>query len=571
MSDALAPHPRGITRRRLLQDGALVGAGILASSIAPLRVAAATVTPRRAPTPAELAGLTGTINDVEHVIFLMMENRSFDEVYGTLSGVRGFDDRTITQPNGASIFEQPDPTGAVGYRLPFLLSDANNGQDNEGLSHEWRAQHQSLNGGANDNWIPAHIAADSAKKGPMTMGYYTRDVIPYHYALADAFTICDDYHCSVLGPTMPNRFMWQTGSIDPHGLGGGPIITTDETVFAPAVAGKGFTWETYPERLQAAGIDWRVYTDQATNYANNMLPAFKQYQNPTTQLYARGMSASSSQLFTDIERGTLPQVAWIFPSAGHTEHPDDGPINAGPGYYHPVITALMNGPKWANTVLFLTWDENDGSFDHVPPPTAPPGTPGEWLTHVAYEPPANTSSPTAPPVDPSGGIEGPIGLGFRVPNIVISPFSRGGYVCSETFDHLSPLLFVEKRFGVELPYISAWRRSVVGDLTSALDFTAPDLSIPDLTGAFAAATASEYPESDGEKPPAKQVMPVQEVGTRQRRGPTPSWASPPTAVPEVPAPAVLVGAGLAAAAVGVARSLGDTAHDDAEGTGEGTG
>ena len=114
-----------------------------------------------------------------------------------------------------------------------------------------------------------------------------------------------------------------------------------------------------------------------------------------------------------------------------------------------MIGTLVSNPEvWAKTVLFIMYDENDGFFDHVPPPTPPPGTPGEFLT-----------------VDPlpasAYGVAGPIGLGFRVPMLVVSPFSRGGYVCSDIFDHTSQLRFLETRFGVQAPNISAWRRKTV--------------------------------------------------------------------------------------------------------------
>ena len=160
-------------------------------------------------------------------------------------------------------------------------------------------------------------------------------------------------------------------------------------------------------------------------------------------------------------------MSWITPPNGYDEHPPSAPA-LGMWLSHNVIRTLVSNPRvWAKTVLFIMYDENDGFFDHVAPPTAPPGTPGEYLT-------------THPLPSHADGITGPIGLGFRVPILVISPFSRGGYVCSDTFDHTSQMRFLETRFGVRAPNISALRRSVTGDLTSTLHVTSPDTSVPNL-------------------------------------------------------------------------------------------
>lgn len=137
-----------------------------------------------------------------------------------------------------------------------------------------------------------------------------------------------------------------------------------------------------------------------------------------------------------------------------------------------IVGALTANPTlWAKTLFILTYDENGGFFDHVPPTTAPPGTPGEYVTAPAVPDPAGVGNPA---------INGPIGLGFRVPTLLISPFTRGGFVSSDLFDHTSILRFLETRFGAEVPNLSAWRRSTVGDLTSALNFKKPDQSIPNL-------------------------------------------------------------------------------------------
>lgn len=159
---------------------------------------------------------------------------------------------------------------------------------------------------------------------------------------------------------------------------------------------------------------------------------------------------------------------------------------------------------WRKTALFITWDENGGFFDHVAPPVAPKGTKGEYLS-VANLPAA------------ANGIRGPIGLGFRVPMLVVSPFTRGGLVCSDTFDHTSMLRFVETRFGVEVPNLSAWRRRVTGDLTGAFNFAArPNDRRPRLAAPGSARGVNCNPSTDKPVTVVSAGFPTQERGTRRR-------------------------------------------------------
>jgi phospholipase C len=226
-----------------------------------------------------------------------------------------------------------------------------------------------------------------------------------------------------------------------------------------------------PERLQAAGVTWKVYGSPDGNFDDNVLAYFKNYlTNP--QLAASAFTPSFPGTFhTDCALGTLPQVSWVLASLAQTEHPPAPPIY-GENATATVLQALTcNAALWAKTALFVTWDENGGFFDHVAPPVAPAGTAGEYLTVASL--PAKAQ-----------GIRGPIGLGPRVPMLVVSPYTRGGLVCSDTFDHTSILRFLETRFGVEVPNLSGWRRSVTGDLTAAFNFAAPaDTSVPSLPNA----------------------------------------------------------------------------------------
>lgn len=449
----------GITRRRILGTTASATAGAAGLSVLPTSMRKALAEPERA---------LHSLDQIEHVIFLMQENRSFDHYFGTLEGVRGFDDPdAVTLPSGRPVFYQPDPLHPDGYLLPFHNDTrTTNAARAYGTSHSWQSQHLSWNDGRMDNWVPTHRAADGPVKGPFTMGYYTRDDLPFHYALADAFTVCDNYFCSVLGPTHPNRVMAISGTIDPDGEHGGPVVDNHST---------GFRWTTYPERLQAAGISWRYCT---ANPQDTDLGWFKAFQDarPGDPLYENAMVPfSPSQVADVIRRDQLPSVTWLdaqyLPSVYGLPEASEEPPNfpsAGALYMHTVLDALGSRPDvWAKTLFIINYDENDGRFDHVPPPTAPEGTPGEWVT-------------VSPLPGGASGIAGPVGPGFRVPALVISPWTRGGLVCSEVFDHTSTLKFLERRFGVHEPNISAWRRRTVGDLTSALCLGHRDPSFPRL-------------------------------------------------------------------------------------------
>ena len=387
---------------------------------------------------------------VEHVVLLMQENRSFDHYFGTMPGVRGFSDPdAVRLPNGSSVFKQPDPENPDGYTLPFHLDTYTSGvQKIPSTSHAWSVQHEALNGGLMDRWLPAHRAADGVN-GPYVMGYYRQADIPFHFALADAFTVCDAYHCSVLGPTWPNRMMWMTGTIDPLGAHGGPITANEK---APG----GYSWTTYPERLQNAGVSWKVYVE-IDDYGLNVLKLFRTYQQEPTDspLYRNGIATSSiGQFEQDASEGRLPAVSWILPNASACEHPDYRPAD-GAKFIADRINAVAANPQlWAKTVFLIAYDENDGLFDHIVPPLPPDGTPDEFVRGK------------------------PIGGGYRVPCIIVSPWTAGGWVATERFDHTSCLRLLEWLTGVREPNISAWRRRTFGDLTSALRLGQPPSTQP---------------------------------------------------------------------------------------------
>jgi len=248
-----------------------------------------------------------SFGEIRHVVVLMQENRSFDHYFGTLAGVRGFDDpEAMKLPDGRTVFRQPDPENPDGYLLPFHLdTHASSAQKIPSTSHAWLVQHEAWNGGKMDRWLPAHRKADG-EKGPYVMGYYKRADIPFQFALAEAFTICDAYHCSVFGPTWPKRMCLMTGMIDPEGTGGGPILVNK----APA---GGYTWTTYPERLEAAGVSWKVYKQQ-DSYGCNMLENFSVFQQAASgsALHSKGMRVEPDGQFEyDAMHDQLP----LFPGS----------------------------------------------------------------------------------------------------------------------------------------------------------------------------------------------------------------------------------------------------------------
>lgn len=504
------------SRRDFLHAAALAAGAAAAIGVVPAGIRNALAIPAN--------DATRSIDDVEHIVIFMQENRSFDHYFGTLRGVRGYGDRrAILLPNGRPVWHQPLVAG-IGSVLPFRPNASDLGmQFIQGMLHDWTTTHWAWNGGRYDQWIVA--------KGPTSMAYMTRDDIPFHYQLADAFTICDAYHCSGMMPTDPNRYYMWTGCIGNDGNGGGPVVDNAEA---------GYSWTTYPEALQAAGISWKVYQDIGTgldangswgwtqdpyigNYGDNSLLFFNQYRDaqPGNPLYDNARTGTNvavsggyfDVLKADVQNGTFPQVSWIVAPEAYSEHPN-WPANYGAWYIDQVLQVLTSNPAvWSKTALFITYDENDGFFDHVAPPFAP------WsdATGRSTVDTTNEYFGGAP-----GKVTGPYGLGPRVPMIVVSPWSKGGWVCSETFDHTSIIRFIERRFarryGLRETNITSWRRAVCGDLTRAFDFTNPNAEFPTLP------STAGYVPFDRQRhfsyfplPPLAPTKPNQEPGVRPAR------------------------------------------------------
>jgi phospholipase C len=532
MSSSDVRPSSNLSRRRFLGTAAAVAGATAITVAAPAEAQAATTTAGR---PSR----RGDLRDVTRVMVITQENRSFDHYFGAMKGVRGFGDRsTVTLPGGLSVFQQPTsiPGAPVtGTQYPWRLSDAPpsaypaghqpptselGAQGYNGTGHGWADQHAAWNGGWMNGWV-------FAKGGLTTLGYLDRADIPFHYALADTYTVGDAYHCSALSATGPNRTYLMSGTIDAQrkysafvAYSGGDEI------------GQNLLWESYAETLQKAGISWKVYQG-SDDYGDNGLEYFATFAAldptqggtaaPGNPLYDNGVAnvaepstadnANADNLIAaikaDVQSGSLPQVTWVVSNQTFSEHPSGAP-NDGAYLINGILQALNSDPAVFNsTLVILNYDENDGQFDHVPPPAPAVGTVDEFY------------------LETSGGLASygitnsmPVGLGVRVPLVLISPWTRGGRVTSEVSDHTSVIQFLEKWSVARgtpaiCPNISSWRRSVCGDLTAALDFEEPVYGMPALP---ATPDIIGNPPGGAYVPPATtNAMPQQENGTKTAR------------------------------------------------------
>lgn len=532
-------------RRRFLQ---LSGGGVAAATLGALPASIQ----RALAIPAH--NVRGSIEDVEHVVILTQENRSFDQYFGTMRGVRGFGDRfTIPLPGGRSVWQQLDAEGRVLH--PYHLdSSQGNAQRVDGTPHSWIDGADAWDGGRADQW-PRHKEAAS-------MGYYKETELMFQFALAEAFTICDGYHCAMHTGTNSNRMFLWSGTNGPTGAG---VASVNNEWDAIGSAEQGYRWTTYPERLQQAGVSWIVYQNMPDNFTDNPLAGFVQYRraneasgkpvsadsdvvspaydpasddagNPLYKGIANTLPGSPAdpgsylhRFREDIRSGRLPQVSWVIAPAEYSEHPGPSSPVQGAWFIQEVLDALTAVPEvWSRTVLLINFDENDGYYDHYPSPAAPSidadgrpagrtTLPDEALDLERFIHPPSPGTRNQPP--PDGRVYGP---GIRVPLYVVSPWSRGGWVNSQTFDHTSVIRFLEARFGVEEPNIAPFRRAVCGDLTSAFNFERPnDEPLPHLSGrrsreqADALRLAQETLEQIA--PPDVGNLPRQAFGVRPSR------------------------------------------------------
>ncbi len=517
-----------------------------------------------------------TYKDAEHIVFLMQENRSFDHAYGTLKGVRGFNDpRVLKQTNGNPLWFQTNKAGET--YAPFRLDIKNSKITWMGsLPHSWTDMVAARNNGKMDTWLEAKKAGRSYEKMPLTMGYFDRKDIPFYYAFADAFTICDQHFCSTLTGTSSNRTSFWSGAVreNPHDEKSIPHVFNGQIDY------KNVGWKTYPERLEEAQVSWKVYQNELSlpvgfkdeeddwlaNFTDNSLEFFKQYNvrfHPAHMAYVQkqiadlpseiqhleaklpktpedekklgekkvmlekaneaiktynkqGFDALSDfeknihqkafvtnqgdpdyhqiekmtyddegvkremvvpkgdvlyQFRKDVAAGQLPTVSWLVAPCRFSDHP--GSPWHGAWYISEVLDILTkNEEVWKKTIFVLTYDESDGYFDHQSP-FVPPHTQRPYTGKVSEGIQTQTEFSGLNPKDPQKeGSDSPIGLGFRVPMVVASPWTKGGYVNSQIFDHTSCLQFLEhfiaEKTGkvIKETNISDWRRHVCGDLTS---------------------------------------------------------------------------------------------------------
>ncbi|MGJ7608043.1 phosphocholine-specific phospholipase C [Variovorax sp. LT1R20] len=536
------------SRRKFLTGTATTGAAALALSAFPPAIRRALAIPAN--------NKTGTIQDVEHIVILMQENRSFDHYFGTLMGVRGFGDRfTIPLPKGLNVWQQSDATGKP--ILPYHLdSRKGNAQRVSGTPHSWSDGQNAWDGGRTYQW-PRY-------KTNAAMGYYKEAEVAFQFALANAFTLCDDYHCSMHTGTNSNRMFLWAGTNGPGGqLGSGVagVATVNNEWDSIDSSATGYEWKTYPERLQEAKVSWIVYQNMPENFGDNPLAGFKQYRlaneasgkpvsndaaspvydpasddagNPLYKGIANTMGDGGflEQFRQDIKNGKLPQVSWIVAPATYSEHPGPSSPVQGGWYIQETLDALTAVPDvWSKTVLLINFDENDGYFDHYPSPAAPSINPDgstagkttlpeadlavERFNHP--KPPGTTGQPA-----PDGRVYGP---GVRVPMYIVSPWSRGGWVNSQAFDHTSVIRFIETRFGVKEPNISPFRRAVCGDLTSAFNFVTPNTeALPTLAGRTTRTDADKT--RSNQEALAQVPLPLDPQLPRQATGTRPSRALP---------------------------------------------
>lgn len=529
-----------------------------------------------------------TFWDAEHVVILMQENRSFDHCYGTLQGVRGFNDpRAIRQPNGNKVWLQSDAEGKT--FAPFRLNiKESNATWIYSLPHSWEDQVDARNNGWHNQWLQAkQTGMKDYKHIPLTLGYYNREDIPFYYALADAFTVCDQNFCSSLTGTTPNRlYLWSGTLREKPDFNVKANVKNEDIDYE-----KWAKWTSFPERLEENGISWRIYQNEISvpsglegekdgflgNFTDNPIEWFDNYKvkfHPEYRQYLlkvkdilpieiaeleekiktltgqdltkaqRGLNNKKSfwetlkkdlviytaenfeklsdfqknihkkaftnnrndpnyreltgfeydekgekrtlelpkgdvlhQFRKDVEENKLPTVTWLVAPEKFSDHPDAPWYGA--WYVSETLDILTKNPEvWKKTIFILCYDENDGQYDHVPPFVAPHHTkPNTGKVSAGIDPSVEQvnlehEKKRAYKNPEKQARENAIGLGFRVPLVIASPWSRGGNVCSEVFDHTSILQFLETfltkklKKNIKETNISEWRRTVSGDLTS---------------------------------------------------------------------------------------------------------
>lgn len=581
-----------------------------------------------------------TVWDADHVVILMQENRSFDHSYGALKGVRGFNDpRAVQLPNGNKVWLQSNAKGETfaPFRLNIKDTKATWMRD---LPHSWENQVRARNNGKYDNWLASKTSGNEDYKNiPLTLGYFERADIPFYYAFADAFTVCDQNFSSSLTGTTPNRLYLWSGTIRENNDFNNKANVKNEDIQYNLLA----KWKSFPERLEENGIDWKIYQNEISlpvgledeeeswlaNFTDNPIEWFENYHvrfHPEYQKYLhkrletlpseidtlKGKASPTKaekdtllslerqlvqaredikkytkenferlpsfqksihkkafttnraqsgyhntvevefapgekmqvpegdvlyELRKDVDSGNLPPVSWLVAPQNFSDHPSAPWYGA--WYVSEALEILTKNPEvWKKTVFILCYDENDGYFDHVPPFVAPhpskpeTGKASEGIDILAEQ--VNIEHEKKRPYDKIE--DGPIGLGYRVPLVIASPWSRGGKVNSEVFDHTSILQFLEKfiskryKKNIKEDNITDWRRTVCGDLSSVFtmfhqdpfkEFVNKDEFIRSIRLAKDKALPTNYKSLTSaeveaiNKSQTSECMPKQEVGVKR--------------------------------------------------------
>ena len=348
-------------------------------------------------TPAPFTG-------IDAIVVLMMENRSFDHYLGALRSDATYPSRmTVDGLRGSE--SNPDGTGRAVTVFPTK------NRTPKDPPHGWDASHSQWNAGKNDGFVKAHASAGS-EQGEV-MGFHDRSAIPFYYALADRYTVCDRWFASVMGPTFPNRFYLHAGTS--FGL------KKNSPLWDPKLA-------TVWDRMHDKGLAAKNYTaGLVTFYMGGFAGRFLAGKHPGAKL---------TQFFNDAKHGTLPPFSIIDPDfLSNDDHPSHD-INLGQALMASIVAALAKSPQWSRTLLVITYDEHGGFFDHVAPPTAADDRP-EFRQ-----------------------------LGFRVPSLVIGPTVHTGRVCHTTYDHTSVLATLRTRYGIT--DLTA-RMAAASDLSDCID------------------------------------------------------------------------------------------------------
>ncbi len=431
---------QSISRRRVLQTMlAATGALALAEGVDPWKAQALVrdkgviMRPETKPFPRLPEG-TDTMPEIEHIVIYMQENHSFDSYYGVLGRGDGY----TMGPDGIPTNWNYDMEGK-----PFRVFHQTNPCNVVTGDHGWDGEHLAWNHGAMDNFIRANNSTN-------VMGYYTGEELPFYYSMANIFPICDRWFASVLGPTYPNRrFLQAATSV-------GIVDTSPQEVLEYPSAPNGTIWD----RLDAYGISWNDY-----GVANGWDVLLFPTSNPVSYLgsISSHLKAYPTDFLSDCLNGTLPAVSILAP--GFSDQYDEGArdVQNGEVYSYSIINAVMASPNWDKTVIFFTYDEVGGCYDHVPP--------------VACVAPDNIAPHITVPPNQPGGFDM---TGLRVPGFVISPYSRQNYVSSVIRDHTSILRFIETKFNLGA---LTYRDANADDLMDCLDFNNQAFLVPPVLAA----------------------------------------------------------------------------------------